>query len=70
MLRTVVAGLCVALLALVGAGCGGSDTEEPQQIVGIDKSLEDAYVKEQQGLPLTGKEKRILEDAREEGVID
>lgn len=61
----------VCVLALSGVACGGGGgAEEEVSVVEYNPSLEKALAEERAGRELTGKQKRILEDAREAGIIE
>lgn len=70
MLKKVVICLVACLAVLGGYGCSGGGAQEEPPAIEYNPSLERAVQKEKAGEPLSGKEKRILDDARAEGIID
>lgn len=72
MYRQFLACVAVGVLVVGALGCGGSGTSVyqdqapgPIETPGLDKALQ----AEREGKELTGKQKRVLEDAREAGAI-
>ncbi len=71
MLKKVVMLLSGIVLVLGGYGCGGDGGKTPEDLQPVQGSVgvERALKKEQAGRPLTGAQRRKLEDAREAGQV-
>lgn len=71
MFQKVLAFVAVGLLVAGSLGCGGGSPTVYESQPGpiANPALDRALQKEAAGEELTGKEKRILEDAREAGAV-
>jgi len=72
--KQVLALLFVCLAAVIVIGCGGEGTkvEVSETVAPLDRNpaLQDALRAEEAGESLSGKQKRLLKDAEQEGIIE